>query len=402
MKTAHVLRHVSRLASAALAASLFVTGVFPMPAIALTSDELQAEVDDAQAKIDDLNSEAEQTGYELIDAQASLQDTQDSIASVQSEIASKQSELDQAQSELSQVVASSYKTGDVNLLSVLMNSKSFDEFVSLIHYADKVSEYQQGVVSEVKTLKSQLEDEQTQLESQQQQEQEEVQALSDKKQASEAAIQAAEDYKDQLSEEVKEKIAEEEEAARQQALAQSQQTETTLQASSSTAATSSDSGGSSAEATSETGSEGSADYSADEGSSGSNTTSSARSATSSASEMVARAMEARGSHYTYSGYIWTGSTSTSYFTCSGLVDFALGRLSHSDSPESLYAQVGPSMVYSISELNYGDLVFFNWAGRSPGHVGIYLGNGEMIDADGSSVVVRGVTTSSFIGGGPII
>ncbi|WP_133119509.1 NlpC/P60 family protein [Bifidobacterium primatium] len=118
------------------------------------------------------------------------------------------------------------------------------------------------------------------------------------------------------------------------------------------------------------------------------------------SDFVKRALAVIGSGYQPSGYVWTGSTSTSSFTCSGLVDFALGYPSNSNWPEKYYAMVS-NKTTDISQLKYGDLVFFHYAGRSPGHVGIYLGNGMMVDsAPGGGVQVRGIG-SSFMGGGTL-
>ena len=117
--------------------------------------------------------------------------------------------------------------------------------------------------------------------------------------------------------------------------------------------------------------------------------------------MVSQAYSIIGSGYQWSGYSWTGSTSSSAFTCSGVVDYALGLSSQSNSPESLYASVS-NMKSSTSQLAYGDLVFYSYAGRYPGHVGIYVGNGMIIDSipDGG-VAVRAVDYMDFIGGGSI-
>ncbi|MBT1167210.1 C40 family peptidase [Bifidobacterium simiarum] len=118
---------------------------------------------------------------------------------------------------------------------------------------------------------------------------------------------------------------------------------------------------------------------------------------------VGRAMSVIGSAYRASGYVWTGSTSSSAFTCSGLVDYALGLPTNSNTPEGLYAKVSGAgnMKHSTGSLAYGDLVFFDYAGRHPGHVGIYIGNGLMVDSAGSGVAVRAVSTMPFIGGGAL-
>ena len=142
----------------------------------------------------------------------------------------------------------------------------------------------------------------------------------------------------------------------------------------------------------------------DGGSSYSGSTRSASSASDVAS-FVANAYSIIGSGYSYSGYYWTGSPSSSVFTCSGVVDYALGRGPRSSSPESLQAEVaaGGGLVYSVSQLNYGDLVFYNCLGRYPGHVGIYIGNGNVIDSiPNGGVAIRDVNYMSVSCGGPIL
>ncbi len=144
--------------------------------------------------------------------------------------------------------------------------------------------------------------------------------------------------------------------------------------------------------------------SSDGGSSYSGSMRSASSASDVAS-FVANAYSIIGSGYSYSGYYWTGSPSSSVFTCSGVVDYALGRGPRSSSPESLQAEVaaGGGLVYSVSQLNYGDLVFYNCLGRYPGHVGIYIGNGNVIDSiPNGGVAIRDVNYMSVSCGGPIL
>lgn len=112
-------------------------------------------------------------------------------------------------------------------------------------------------------------------------------------------------------------------------------------------------------------------------------------------------MSAIGSGYQWSGYNWTGDPSTSSFTCSGLVDFALGYSSNSHWPESFAAITGTSK--SQSELVAGDLVYYSYGGRAIGHVGIYIGNGQIIDSQpGGGVAIRDVNyPGTYVGGGSL-
>jgi cell wall-associated NlpC family hydrolase len=70
-----------------------------------------------------------------------------------------------------------------------------------------------------------------------------------------------------------------------------------------------------------------------------------------------------------------GGNGPNAFDCSGLTAAAY-RQAGISLPRTSSAQMGVGRAISISELAPGDLVFFNGGG----HVGIYVGNGMMVDA----------------------
>jgi peptidoglycan DL-endopeptidase CwlO len=84
-----------------------------------------------------------------------------------------------------------------------------------------------------------------------------------------------------------------------------------------------------------------------------------------------------------SPYVW-GATGPNAFDCSGLVQAAYNFAGIS-LPRTTYAQIDAGRRVSRSELAPGDLVFF-YSGIS--HVGIYVGNGQMIHAPNPSAPVR--------------
>ncbi|MFE9608550.1 NlpC/P60 family protein [Streptomyces sp. NPDC006012] len=84
-----------------------------------------------------------------------------------------------------------------------------------------------------------------------------------------------------------------------------------------------------------------------------------------------------------SPYVW-GATGPNAFDCSGLVQAAY-RSAGIALPRTTYAQISAGRRVSRSELLPGDLVFF-YSGIS--HVGIYVGNGQMVHAPNSSAPVR--------------
>lgn len=84
-----------------------------------------------------------------------------------------------------------------------------------------------------------------------------------------------------------------------------------------------------------------------------------------------------------SPYVW-GATGPNAFDCSGLVQAAY-RSAGVSLPRTTYAQINAGTRVSRSELQPGDLVFF-YSGIS--HVGIYVGNGQMVHAPNPSAPVR--------------
>ncbi|MFJ9868492.1 NlpC/P60 family protein [Streptomyces sp. NPDC101165] len=84
-----------------------------------------------------------------------------------------------------------------------------------------------------------------------------------------------------------------------------------------------------------------------------------------------------------SPYVW-GATGPDAFDCSGLVQAAY-RSAGVSLPRTTYAQINAGRRVSRSELQPGDLVFF-YSGIS--HVGLYIGNGQMIHAPNPSAPVR--------------
>jgi cell wall-associated NlpC family hydrolase len=99
-------------------------------------------------------------------------------------------------------------------------------------------------------------------------------------------------------------------------------------------------------------------------------------------------------------YVWGGS-SPGGFDCSGLVQYVYGQLGVSLPRTSEEQAQAGTPVSSLSAAQPGDLLFFagsDGTASSPGHVGIYVGNGEMIDAPytGTDVQVQQVPADQVV------
>lgn len=93
-------------------------------------------------------------------------------------------------------------------------------------------------------------------------------------------------------------------------------------------------------------------------------------------------------------YVW-GGTSPSGFDCSGFVQYVLAENGKS-VPRTSQEQFAGGQAVDKSNLQAGDLVFYNWQGGTDAtHVGIYEGNGKMIHAPHPGDVVKEVDFNSY-------
>lgn len=92
------------------------------------------------------------------------------------------------------------------------------------------------------------------------------------------------------------------------------------------------------------------------------------------------------------------------FDCSGFTKWLYQRAFGVTLPHMASLQQTMLGKVSRENLQVGDLVFFNFGRKGPGvadHVGVYIGNGMMIDASSSNnaIVRRPVAWSNFLHGG---
>jgi len=91
-------------------------------------------------------------------------------------------------------------------------------------------------------------------------------------------------------------------------------------------------------------------------------------------------------------YVWAGS-GPDVFDCSGLTQFAY-RAAGIELPHSSRMQSTMGTPVSRADLQPGDLIFF----YSPvSHVGMYIGNGQMVHAPNSGSVVSIVNVDNMPG-----
>ena len=121
--------------------------------------------------------------------------------------------------------------------------------------------------------------------------------------------------------------------------------------------------------------------------------------------IVSTAMQYLGTRYVY------GGASPSGFDCSGFTMYVFGQYGY-NLPHTATGQWQSGLgtrIYSINELQPGDLVFFcdpsRSAGKACSHAGIYVGNGQHIHSSSSrsgGVIISDLTSgyynTYFVGG----
>lgn len=98
-------------------------------------------------------------------------------------------------------------------------------------------------------------------------------------------------------------------------------------------------------------------------------------------------------------YVW-GATGPSSFDCSGFTSYVYKKGASISIPRTAQAQYNAAKKVSYSNLQKGDLVFFGSNASAISHVGFYVGNGKMIDAQNRGVITENVKAPwwHYVGG----
>jgi len=110
--------------------------------------------------------------------------------------------------------------------------------------------------------------------------------------------------------------------------------------------------------------------------------------------VVKAALQMRGVPYSWGGGGSGGPSrgiergaNTVGFDCSGLTQYALAKFGVK-IPRVTYDQFRAGKPVPVNRMQAGDLVFFNPSSRGPGHVGIFIGNGQFLHAPQTGDVVK--------------
>ena len=345
-----------RILAALITSSLVVTPVFAAPSV----DDLQKSKASAQSEVNSLQSQLQSIVSKITQLEADLTTKGEEIIQAQADLEQAQEDEKTQYAAMKLRIKYMYEAGDATALESLVSSEDFSDLLSKAEYVQSVHGYDRDKLEEyvatkqkIADLKEQLETEQSQLESMQTEyetEESNLTTLIDSKQAEVADL-------DSQIQEAAEKAAKEEEERQKKAEEERQKQ---LQAASQNSTTTNSNSGSSNSSNSSN---------SNKGNSSSSSSSSSGSYVSGST--VSRAYSALGKPY-----VW-GAAGPNSFDCSGLVSFCLtGRYSHTYSSSDF---VG---LTKVSNPQPGDICV------RVGHVGVYIGGGQMIHAPHTGDVVK--------------
>ncbi|MEU6847975.1 C40 family peptidase [Streptomyces sp. NPDC046716] len=287
-----------------------------------------------KAKVDRLYQEAEVATDKYNGAQEDADRARKKVRSLQDEAARREDALNSERQRLGSTAAAQYRTGGVDPSLQLLLSSSPDRYLDEASLVDRVGTRQAATISRVRARLRDVEQLRSRADGQVSELRTKQRELARQKKTVTHKLGEARDLLDRLSP-----------AER----ATAQDTAAGADRASRSAAGRTDPTGPAVEAPS-----------------------------SRAAAAIAYARQALGSPY-----VW-GATGPNAFDCSGLTQAAY-RAAGVSLPRTTYAQINAGQRVSRSQLQPGDLVFF-YSGIS--HVGLYIGNGEMIHAPNPSAPVR--------------
>ena len=333
-------------------------------AILAQVQQLDDEVGDAAERWNGANYKLGQISEELSSARADLVRAKAGVKTSQARVGARLREL--------------YVNGDsAGAIEVLLGATSLQEIVDVLETTQRVTAQDSRIAKEVKTYRARVVRRKAQLTSARAQQAEVVQQRAAERAAIEAKLATRKQLLSSVQAEVQQLVAQEQarqaalrrQAEQQQAAAAAARQRAAQQASLSADASSSDEGALAAEPS---------------------TSSDPAPALDPVIQVAPPADASKGAQVVsiamqYLGikYVWGAASPSVGFDCSGLTMYVFNQVGVS-LPHYAAAQFGMGTPVSRDQLQPGDLVFF----RGLGHMGMYIGGGNMIHAPRTGDVVK--------------
>lgn len=140
---------MGRASRVALALALATSCALPCVALAKTSDEVRAEADREHERLEELAQELEDTRAELEAYEQQIDDLAKQSMKVQGMLV-------EDRGALADMVGTTYRIGTPTIVDIAFSSKTFEDFMSRLHYAESVTQWQTECVQALEADKLEL------------------------------------------------------------------------------------------------------------------------------------------------------------------------------------------------------------------------------------------------------
>lgn len=333
--------------------------------------DARGDVEALRSQVETLNDRVEVSVEDYQYAKVQLADTEAALASTQKKLTRAEKDLVTAQSHLDQRIDGLYRDGRLGLLDAILGARTFGDLINRFDLLKRVGARDKEVYAQVATYRADVSARRATL-AQDKAKQKKLLAQS------KAALAS-----------VKERLAERERAlkGKEKLVAQLEAEEQARQARlAAQAKAAARKAAAAAKARQQVASK---PHSNGSGSGGADAPSANVPSSPVGGSVIDISMQLMGVPY-----VW-GGASPSGFDCSGFVMYVFARAGVS-LPHSSRAQLGYGVAVSRGALQPGDLVFF---GSPIHHVGIYVGDGNMIHSPhtGSSVRINSIDRGNYAG-----
>ena len=207
------------LSAGALAVLVPHTAAFADAADDLAQTE--SDLQDVQDQVDEVQKELDQIAADYEKLAEENSQTRDDIDTTQKDIDAKEADLEEKRKNLSDRVSEAYKSGDDDMLAVLLSSTSLDDLSSNIYYLSKISESDRQMIKDVKDAMDQLTKKKQDLDALNETQQQQMQEMESKQDEASDKLNSLTDQQKQLMEQRDEEmVAAAKEKAEQEAAAQ--------------------------------------------------------------------------------------------------------------------------------------------------------------------------------------
>lgn len=329
----------------------------PQVAVASPASQIEAarkEARAAQVKLDDLAEDLEMRTEDYLEVEAQLTQTRALIADAERDLDVATRDLEDSRARLSRRAVSVYRNGPVDVVSLLVGVTDFQDLVTRLDLMNRVGRSNAALVASVRDSRDRIEVAKESLEARREEQVVLRQRAADSRDAVERSLAAQKTYLASVSSRLKRLIAEERERqarlAAQRAAAAKAAALTNVR-----------------------------------------TLRGGRKFDPAALGSPHPEAVTQARRYLGVPYLW-GGTTPSGFDCSGLVQYAYASIGISipRTSRTQYRIGGYIPPNRLDLLQPGDLVFFGHDGDPSKihHVGMYIGDGQMIHAPQTGDVVR--------------